>query len=549
MHATLILRNATGNALSGSLAPSAALISRVKRASFLKKLAKPEDLAPLFKSGDYVGFSGFTGVGYPKVVPTAIADRVERLGLQSDDSTKTRFNLFVGASCGAEVENRWAKNDMIARRYPHQVGKDIAKGINAGRINFADKHLSMFPQDLTYGYYSLHKKHGDPRHPLDWALVEATAITEDGWIVPGASVGGSPEILASAEKIIIEVNTHLPDLTGMHDINQSFLPPNRAPYLITKPSDRIGTTAIPIDPERVVAIVESTLPDNTGASAPETADSRATAAHLIEFFEQEVKAGRMPRSLHPLQSGIGNVANSIIGGLVQGPFHDLQVWTEVLQDTFIDFFASGKLSFATATSIRFSRETFDKFYSHWQDYKDKILLRSQQVANSPELIRRLGVIAMNTPLEVDIYAHANSTCALGSRMLNGLGGSGDFLRNAKLSIMHTPSARPSKTDPTGISCIVPFASHIDHTEHDLDVVVTEQGLADLRGLAPRERAPTIIKHCAHPEYRDMLMEYYERALFDCLKRGAGHEPHILKNAFKMHTNLQENGTMKIPSWD
>jgi len=407
----------------------------------------------------------------------------------------------------------------------------------------------MFPQDLTYGYYSLKKKHGDPKKPLDWAVIEATAVTEDGWIVPGASVGASPEILQSAEKIIIEVNTRIPNLEGLHDINQSFGPPHRQPYLVTHPQDRIGTTAIPIDPDRVVAIVESNEPDNTGENAPETEDSRLIAQHLIEFLSSEVAAGRLPPSLLPLQSGIGNVANSIIGGLAEGPFEQVQVWTEVLQDTFIRFLDSGKLSFATATSIRFSPGGFDQFYANWAHYKDRLLLRSQQVANSPELIRRLGVIAMNTPLEVDIYAHANSTNALGSRMLNGLGGSADFLRNAKLSIMHTPSARPTKTDPTGISCIVPFASHVDQTEHDLDIVVTEQGLADLRGLSPRERAPLIIKKCAHPDYQPMLMEYYERSLFECLKRGAGHEPHMLRNAFKMHINLMDKGSMKVDKWD
>ncbi|KAF5312919.1 hypothetical protein D9619_003815 [Psilocybe cf. subviscida] len=470
-------------------------------------------------------------------------------GMQKEGPEKKKFNLFVGASVGPEVEDRWARMDMINRRYPHQVGKEISKGINAGRISFSDKHLSMFPQDLTYGYYSLQKKHGDPTKPLDWAIVEATAITEDGFIVPGASVGATPEIIQSAERIIIEVNTLIPNLEGLHDINQSFLPPNRQPYLITRPQDRIGRTAIPVDPDRVIAIVESRQPDNTGSNAPETEESRAIAAHLINFLSDEVSAGRLPKSLLPLQSGIGNVANSIIGGLADGPFEQVQVWTEVLQDTFISFFDSGKLSFATATSIRFSPEGFDHFYKNWATYKDRLLLRSQQVANSPEIIRRLGIIAMNTPLEVDIYAHANSTNALGSRMLNGLGGSADFLRNAKLSIMHTPSSRPTKTDPTGISCIVPFASHIDQTEHDLDVVVTEQGLADLRGLSPRERAPIIIQKCAHPDYRDSLMDYYDRALFECLKRGAGHEPHMLRNAFKMHLNFMEKGSMKVDKWD
>ncbi|KAJ3755962.1 acyl-CoA carboxylate CoA-transferase [Lentinula raphanica] len=529
--------------------PSAAVAERVRRPSYLSRVAKPEDLVPLFKNGDYIGWSGFTGVGYPKTLPTAIADHIESNNLQSDPATKKKFNLFVGASVGPEVEDRWAALDMIARRYPHQVGKETSKGINAGRIEFADKHLSMFPQDLTYGFYSLQKKHGDPSKPLDWAIVEATAITEEGYIVPGASVGASPEILQSAEKIIIEVNTRIPSLEGLHDINHSWIPPYRQPYLITHPSDRIGLTAIPIDPDRVVAVVEGNKPDNTGENSPENAESRAIAKHLIEFLSGEVDAGRLPRSLLPLQSGIGNVANSIIGGLAAGPFDNVQVWTEVLQDTFLQFFDSGKLDFATATSIKFSPNGFDHFYKNWSNYKDRLLLRSQQVANSPELIRRLGVIAMNTPLEVDIYAHANSTNALGSRMLNGLGGSADFLRNAKISIMHTPSTRPTKTDPTGISCIVPFASHVDQTEHDLDIIVTEQGLADVRGLSPRERAPIIIEKCAHPDYKAILHEYYDRSLHECLKRGAGHEPHMLRNAFKFHTNFMEHGTMKIKGWD
>lgn len=186
--------------------------------------------------------------------------------------------------------------------------------------------------------------------------------------------------------------------------------------------------------------------------------------------------GRLPANLLPLQSGIGNIANAVIGGLAKGKssFTNLTVWTEVLQDSFLDLFDSGHLNFATATSVRFSPDGFKRFYKDWDRYYDKLILRPQTVSNHPEIIRRLGVIGMNTPVEVDIYAHANSTNVSGSRMLNGLGGSADFLRNAKISIMHTPSVRPSKTDPTGVSCIVPMCSHIDQTEHDLDVIVTEQ---------------------------------------------------------------------------
>lgn len=306
-------------------------------------------------------------------------------------------------------------------------------------------------------------------------MIEATAITEDGGIIPGASVGASPELIQMADKIIIEVNTATPSFEGLHDIVLSDVPPRRKPYLVMAPEDRIGTPHIPVDPEKVVAIVESDYPDMTQPNSPEDDTSRAIARNLIEFLQHEVKMGRLPENLLPLQSGIGNIANAVIGGLSQGAnFRNLKVWTEVLQDSFLDLFDSGNLEFATATSIRFSPDGFKRFYDNWERYAPKLLLRSQQVSNSPEIIRRLGVIGMNTPVEVDIYAHANSTCVMGSRMLNGLGGSADFLRNAKYSIMHTPSTRPSKTDPTGVSCIVPFCTHIDQTEHDLDVVVTEQ---------------------------------------------------------------------------
>jgi len=251
----------------------------------------------------------------------------------------------------------------------------------------------------------------------------------------------------------------------------------------------------------------------------------------------------------PLQSGIGNIANAVIGGLAESNFQNLKVWTEVLQDTFLDLFDSGRLDFATATSIRFSPDGFKRFYGSWEQYHNKLLLRSQQVSNSPEIIRRLGVIGMNTPVEVDIYAHANSTCVMGSRMLNGLGGSADFLRSAKYSIMHTPSTRPSKTDPHGVSCIVPMCTHIDQTEHDLDVIVTEQGLADVRGLSPKERALVIIEKCAHPEYKPILLDYFKKAEFECMRRGWGHEPHLLWNSFDMHKALDLEGSMKkIKTW-
>ena len=516
------------------------LHNRIRKSSLHAKITTVDQVIPLFKNGMNLGWSGFTPAGYPKMVPIALADHVEKHQLQG----KLKFNLFIGASVGAETEDRWAALDMIDRRWPYQTGKNIQAGINEGRIRMGDRHLSMFAQDLGYGFYT--KDNGGR---LDIGIIECSAITENGELVLTASCGAVPEIAQIADRFIIEINTSIPSFEGLHDIIDPVNPPRRLPYLISRVDDRAGSPYVRIDTDRIVAIVESDRPDNGRSFSEQDDTSAAIANNIIDFFSAEVKAGRLPKNLLPLQSGVGSIANAVIGGLAAGPFTGLKVWTEVLQDTMLDFFDSGKLDFASTVSLSFSKEGFKRFYANWDKYSSKVLMRQLSIANHPEPIRRLGCIAMNTPIEFDIYAHANSTLVGGTRMINGIGGSGDFLRNAYLSIMHTPSARPTKTDPTGITCVVPHVPHVDHTEHDLDVMVTEQGLADLRGLDPKTRAQCIIDNCAHPDYKPLLQDYLDRATKDCLARKAGHEPQMLDRVFKMQVNLAKQGTMKIDNWD
>ena len=121
-------------------------------------------------------------------------------------------------------------------------------------------------------------------------------------------------------------------------------------------------------------------------------------------------------------------------------------------------------------------------------------------------------------------------------MMNGIGGSGDFARNAYITMFMTPSTAKNGS----ISCIVPFVSHVDHTEHDTAIFVTEQGLADLRGLAPRKRAERIIEQCAHPDFRPALRDYLRRAE----KSAAGlHTPHVMEEALSWHTTFLKTGKM------
>jgi len=518
---------------------STELLDRIRKEGLRSKVVQAESLIPMFKDGMYLGFSGFAE-GNPKTVPAVLADYVEKNGLQG----KLRFNVFTGASIGIDVDDRWAELGMFDRRWPHQQGDSIRKGINAAEINFGDRHLGMYAQDFGYGFYTL-----ENGGKIDIAIIEASCITEDGGIVPTLSIGITPQIIERAEKIIIEINTSIPSLEGVHDCIGVELPPNKKAYPILSVKDRIGSTSIHCNPDKIVAIVESRKPPLGRLYGPNDRKSEQIADHIVDFLKFEVQQGRLPANLLPLQSGVGTIANAVFGGLINSPFSGLTVWTEVFQDILLDLFDSGKLDFVSAASFAFSEVAIKRLFANWDRYKDKIILRPQQISNHAEPIRRLGLIAMNTPVEFDIYGHVNSSIVNGSRIINGIGGSGDFMRNAYLSIMHTPSTRPSKTDPNGISCVLPMVTHVDHTEHDMDILVTEQGLADLRGLAPRQRAQRVIDCCVHPDYKPILQDYFDRALKECQANGGAHEPQMLEKVFKMHSFLKQNGTMKVDNWD
>jgi len=326
-------------------------------------------------------------------------------------------------------------------------------------------------------------------------------------------------------------------LEGMHDIyNGTALPPYRIPIPLIRPDDRIGEPYLRCDPDKIVAIVETNAPDRNLPFAPPDAVAEAIAGHLLEFLRHEVAKGRLPPSLLPIQSGVGNIANAVLAGLNDGPFEDMTAFTEVIQDGMLDMLISGKLRMASATAFSLSPDAAAMLNADMARYRDKMILRPQEISNHPELIRRLGCIAMNGMIEADIYGNVNSTHIMGSRIQNGIGGSGDFPRNAYISIFMTHSIAKNGR----ISAIVPKASHVDHITQDVQVIVTEQGLADLRGLSPKQRAEMIIGNCAHPEYRPVLTDYFRRAR----EQSYGQQsPALLDEALSWHQRFIKTGSM------
>ncbi len=493
---------------------------RLRCEALASKVMSAREAAQFVKPGMTVGTSGFTPSGYPKAVPLELAKRQE-------EGEDLKLTIMTGASVGPEIDQALVESGAMARRYPYQTNSTCRNAINAGTVKYVDMHLSHAPQQMKAGFLG----------PIDIAIVEAVAITEDGNIVPSTSVGNSNIFVEMADKVIVEINTSQPlELEGVHDIYDIPVPPYRKPIPLTKADDRIGTPYIVCDPEKIVAIVETDITDKSRPVAPVDDISRKMAANLIGFLQKEVEAGRLPENLLPLQSGVGSVANAVLAGLADSPFEHLNVYSEVLQDSVFELIDCGKVDFASGTSITLSPEKTATLAQDLPRFKDKIVLRPQEISNNPEVARRIGVIAMNTAIEVDIYGNVNSTHISGTRMMNGIGGSGDFTRSGYLSIFTTASTAKGGD----VSSIVPMIAHIDHTEHDVMVIVTEQGVADLRGLDPVERANLIIENCAHPDYKDALREYLNKALEGKFK----HTPHLLGEAFDWYTRLAETGSMK-----
>lgn len=491
---------------------------RIKLKSLHDKVITAEQAAQLFENGMIVGSSGFTKAGDSKVVLPALAERalVDPL----------KITLITGASLGHGTDGKLAEAGVLAKRMPFQVDRTLRAKINSGEVLFIDQHLSETAELL----------HNKNLAAVDIAVLEVAAIEADGSIVPTTSVGNSATFAALAKQVILEINTAVPlEIRGIHDIYQAEDYPRRNVIPIVAPENKIGRKTIALDPSKVVGIVFSNIEDNPAEIAEPDSKTTAIAGHILNFFEKEVEMGHLTSSLLPLQAGIGKVANAVLTGFKDSSFRNLTMFSEVLQDSTFDLIDAGVMDFASASSITVSKPCYDRVFGNLDKYRDKMVLRPQNISNTPGLIRRLGVIAINTAIEFDIYGNVNSTHISGTNIMNGIGGSGDFARNAYLSIFVTQAA--SKEDR--ISHVLPMASHVDHTEHDVDILVTDIGLADLRGLAPRERAQVIIDNCVHPDYKEQLQDYYDRAC----ERG-GHTPHIIEEAFSWHVHLRDQGTMK-----
>jgi acetyl-CoA hydrolase len=486
------------------------------------------EAAELIQHGNTVAFSGFTPAGAPKDVPKAIAARAKVI---HEAGNPFQIGVMTGASTGKSLDGALAEADAVSFRTPYQSDPTMRKSINEGRTQFFDMHLSTAPQNIRYGFLG----------PVHYAVIEACDVSPKGEITLTSGVGAAPTYCQMTDKIIIELNKFHPDtLRGVHDVYEPQDPPYRNPIPIFRPSDRIGSPVVKVDPKKIVAIVRTDTPDETKGFS-EIGETTAQIGHNVaEFFAGELRRGLIPKAFLPLQSGVGDTANAVLEAMGKNPEIPMfEVYTEVIQDAVITLMKQGKVRFASGCSLTVTNEVIKEIYDNMEFFRPRFLLRPQEISNSPEVVRRLGIISINTAIEVDIAGNVNSTHVLGRNIMNGIGGSGDFARNAFISMFTCPStAKGGK-----ISTIVPMVCHLDQSEHSVQIIVTEQGVADLRGKSPSQRAEAIISNCAHPDYRKLLRDYVR------LAGSHGHSPQTLSAAFGMHGEFSKSGDMRLTSWD
>ncbi|MDU4363538.1 MAG: acetyl-CoA hydrolase/transferase C-terminal domain-containing protein [Klebsiella oxytoca] len=460
------------------------------------KRMSADEAAEIIQHDQMVAFSGFTPAGSPKALPAAIARRAGELHRAQKPF---QIRLLTGASISAAADDALSAADAVSWRAPYQTASGLRQKINQGKVKFVDLHLSEVAQMVNYGFFG----------EIDVAVIEASAIAPDGRVWLTSGIGNAPTWLLRAKKVIIELNHyHSPRVAELADIVLPGAPPRRNSIAIFHAMDRVGSRYVQIDPKKIVAVVETELPDAGNLLDKNNPVCQKIADNVVTFLLEEMARGRIPPEFLPLQSGVGNINNAVMARLGENPdIPSFMMYSEVLQESVVHLLETGKVTGVSASSLTISADSLRKIYANMDFFASRIVLRPQEISNHPEIIRRLGVIALNVGLEFDIYGHANSTHVAGVNLMDGK-----------------------------ISTIVPMCSHVDHSEHSVKAIVTEQGIADLRGLSPLQRARAIIDNCAHPLYRDYLHRYLQSA-------PGGHIHHDLTHAFDLHRNLLEHGSM------
>jgi len=477
------------------------------------KFVSGEKASEIIHDGMTVAMSGWAMAGYPKVLPEII-DARRRNG------ENISINLITGANV-PWIDDVLSSDRCISSRAPMIASRTLASQVNEGVVKYREQQMNKMPKMLKNNCFG----------NIDIAIIEAVEILEDGKIIPSSSSGMSQYFLDSAKTIIIELNRNqLPLLKNLHDIYipESF--PNTNPIPLTSVTQRIGVNYLKVDQSKVIYIVETDVPERISSSNKGSDITEKIVKNLFSFLCKEYKNSILP----PVQLGFGTLADAIAHGFKNSCFSNVQFYCGGITDPVLELLYEGIATEISTGGIGLTDKTIEML-KNIDNLEQKIVIRNGDISNSAEIINRLSLISINTGIEIDIYGNVNSSHIYGSKVVNGIGGGAGFAQNAGLSVI----VMPSTTNNGNISGIVPMVFHQDISEHDVDVIITDQGIADIRGLDDRSRAELIINECSSEIYKPLLKSYYTKA---CLN--GGHHPQDPVEAYKWYERLKNQKTMK-----
>ncbi|MCG3109079.1 hypothetical protein L3N51_01369 [Metallosphaera sp. J1] len=452
-----------------------------------------------------IAFGGMSGSSVPKEFPRAMAKLLE-------EDQGYSLTLLTGGATSEEFERSVSRIARIFhRRYPFLSGGEHRNLANSNVLQFFDYGLYKFNRMIRTGGLG----------EVDIAVIEGTAILEDCSVIPSLSLDSSLSFVRMAKRVIVEINESKPRLDGLHDVYME-----DSPIPLRRVWQRIGDIKLRIPSSKIVAILLTEENDSSPGAYKSPGDAETKISdNILQFLSQEIKKG-FSRELYErgdliLQPGAGSLSSKLEERLSQFGLR-VDVWAETLPVKWA--LHAGDYAKHVSSSALFALHGEEKYLHEFYETRDfkNVILRGQNVTNNPEVIQRLNLVSILQAINVDVYGNANISHIHG-KIYNGVGGSVDFAPNAYITVI----ALPSTTGDGKISRIVPMTTHVDIPEHYVDVVVTEQGYADLRGKAPLDRAKEIVERCAHPSFKDSLLRYLDRV------KEVGHEGHDLRLAYEL----------------
>jgi len=493
------------------------LRSRVKDVDLLDKVMDAEDAVRKFVTGSKaIAISGMTGTGYPKVVPRAMSEYVERTGEKFD------VVVYGAGTVGVDLEE-YLSRIGIRRRFPIGASAEVTrKLVNSREFEAYDMWLTEYSRWLRDDVLTRRFS------GIDIAIVEATGVTEEG-LVLGTSVDAIPVFIEKARGVIVELSLVKPYMLGLHDI---YVPKINEVIPVRSVLDRIGDRVVKIPKSKVMAVVPSTIDDQRGAYSPGGDIDRRVVENIVDFLSKEANEDPNLRTDYvTLQPAAGPIA-SLLADRIHEIGFSLSIWGEIASVRWLKTLSGNvkAISGSAIYTLPGDERLREEFYENIDEFKDRVVLRPQAISNSPEIISRFYHINVQQAIEVDVYGQVNITY-IGDRFIVGVGGSGDHAKASYITIVALPSITGS-----GLPRVVPLVYHVDLVDHDVDIIVTDQGWADLRGLSPLEKARAIIEECAHPSYKDILWDYLETVV-----KKTGHRPVDLRKAVEFREKLFASG--------